>query len=208
MSLEAWIAYCIACIVISISPGAGAVNTMSNGIQYGVRHSVPAILGLQLGYSLQFVIVGLGLGTLLANSNQLFEIIKWLGVAYLVWLGIQKWRQPVLKIDHTDKNENRSQQKRFWQATLVNLTNPKATLFLVAFLPQFLNPTEPQLPQLALMTLTAISVDIVVMLGYATLAQSISLLLKEDRFQKQLNRLFGLLFIAAAALMASYRKSA
>ncbi len=206
MSLDIWIAFTIACIVISISPGAGAVNTMSNGLHYGVRHSIPAIMGLQLGYGAQFVIVGIGLGTVLASSNTLFEVIKWLGVAYLVWLGIQKWRQPMLRIDMNTSTTNLDYQRRFWQAAFVNLTNPKATVFLVALLPQFLELNKPQLPQFSIMTLTGISIDILVMLGYATLATTIARWMKSDQHQSWLNRLFGSMFVVAAGLMATYQR--
>ncbi len=205
MNLETWLAYLVACIVISLSPGAGAVNTISNGVQYGVRHSLPAILGLQLGYGAQFVIVGVGLGAVIASSSYLFAIIKWVGVVYLAWLGIQKWRQGPLRlttVDHCDLDYNR----RFWQAALVNLTNPKATVFLVALLPQFLDPDAPQAPQFALMTLTGVAVDIIVMLGYATLATQLVRWMKSERHQHRLNQVFGSLFIVAAALMAGYQR--
>ena len=206
MNLEVWLAYCLACIVISVSPGAGAVNTMSNGMQYGVRHSLPAIMGLQLGYGAQFVIVGVGLGALLASSTTLFELIKWLGVAYLVWLGIQKWRQPVLQIGAGNADDQDS-ARRFWQAAFVNLTNPKATVFLVALLPQFLDLDKPQLPQFTVMTATGLIVDIFVMLGYATLATTVAHWMRSDRHQQTLNRIFGSMFIFAAGLMASFQKS-
>ncbi|MEJ1415827.1 MAG: LysE family transporter, partial [Candidatus Sedimenticola sp. (ex Thyasira tokunagai)] len=80
MSIELWLAFFLASILISISPGAGAVNTMSNGVRYGVVDTLPAIFGLQLGYGIQIVIVGIGLGALLASSNIAFNIIKWLGI--------------------------------------------------------------------------------------------------------------------------------
>lgn len=205
MSLDIWIAYCIGCVVISLSPGAGAVNTMSNGIHYGVRHTLPAILGLQLGLGAQFVIVGVGLGALLASSDVLFDAIRWFGVAYLLWLGIQKWRQPLLRIDQ-QAGIGLDYWRRFWQAALVNLTNPKATVFLVAFLPQFIDPGQPQLPQLSLMTLTGLLVDIIVMIGYATLATTIAQWMKSPRHQRHLNQLFGGMFILAAGLLASYQR--
>jgi homoserine/homoserine lactone efflux protein len=205
VNAEVWLAYCLACIVISISPGAGAVNTMSNGLQFGVRNSLPAIFGLQLGYAAQFIIVGVGLGTLLASSTTLFEIIKWLGVLYLVGLGIQKWRQPLLRIQK-DSSIGLDNSRRFWQATFVNLTNPKATVFLVALLPQFLDLNKPQIIQFSLMAVTGLGVDIIVMLGYATLATNIARWMKTEVHQRRLNRIFGTLFVVAAALMASYQR--
>lgn len=205
MSPDVWFAYCVACIVISLSPGAGAVNTMSNGIHYGVRHTLPAILGLQLGYGAQFVMVGIGLGALLASSSLLFDSIRWFGVAYLVWLGIQKWRQPLLRIDHP-AGLGLDYRRRFWQAAFVNLTNPKATVFLVAFLPQFIDPARAQLPQLGLMTLTGLVVDIIVMVGYASLATAIAQWMKSPQHQRHLNHVFGGMFILAAGLLASFQR--
>ncbi len=198
-----WAAFLVACIVISVTPGAGAVNTMSNGLSYGVRHSIPAILGLQLGLAAQFVIVAIGLGAILTSSSHWFELIKWLGVGYLVWLGIQKWRHPFIVLQAADAS-NLDYRRRFWQAAFVNLTNPKATVFLVAFLPQFVDLSQPQIPQFTLMTVTGLTVDTLVMLGYATLAMQLSRWLKSEEHQQHANRLFGSMFIVAAFLMAVY----
>ncbi len=204
MNFELWITFLIASILISVSPGAGAVNTMSNGVRYGVRHTLPAIFGLQLGYGAPIIIVGVGLGALLAASNLAFSIVKWLGVAYLVYQGYQRWCQPPLDLEEASSH-CRDSRRRFWQAAFVNLTNPKATVFLVAMLPQFLNLGEPQLPQFTVMGVTLIIVDILVMLGYAALASKLSVWMRSERRQRFQNRIFGSMFVGAAALMATYR---
>ncbi|MES9962496.1 MAG: homoserine/homoserine lactone efflux protein [Candidatus Sedimenticola sp. 20ELBAFRAG] len=204
MTPELWLAFFIASVLISVSPGAGAVNTMSNGMHYGVRNTLPSILGLQLGYGIQIVIVGVGLGALLASSNLAFSIVKWLGVAYLVWLGYSKWRQPPLQLDMKAGGDTRN-QRRFWEATFVNLTNPKATVFLLALFPQFIEPEAVQATQFFIMGLTLILVDVGVMIGYASLASGLSRWMKEERHQRWQNRVFGSLFMGAAALMATYR---
>lgn len=204
MAFDLWLAFALASVLISVSPGAGAVNTMSNGMRYGVRASLPAILGLQLGYGAQIVIVGVGLGALLAQSATLFALIKWAGVAYLLWLGYCKWREPPLDMS-AGAESSESPSRRFWQAAFVNLTNPKATVFLVALFPQFLDLTAPQAPQLAAMGTTLLLVDVAVMLGYASLARGLSRWMKSERHQRWQNRAFGGMFVGAAALMASYR---
>jgi homoserine/homoserine lactone efflux protein len=205
MNPETWFAFLVASVVISVSPGAGAVNTMSNGLRYGVLHTLPAIAGLQVGLAIQFLVVGLGLGAVLASSTLLFSWVKWLGVAYLVWLGIQKWRQPPLDISG-DQPIERETSRRFWQAVLVNVTNPKATVFLVALLPQFLDLARSQEVQVLIMALTGISVDILVMLGYASLATQLARWLRHERHQKRMNQLFGGMFITAGGLMATYQR--
>lgn len=206
MSLTLWLTFVIAAVLISVSPGAGAVNTMSNGLQYGVRRSVPAILGLQLGYGAQILLVGAGLGAIIVSSALALSVIKWLGVAYLVWLGIQKWREPVPS--HQDNPQaSASNRKRFWQSAFVNLTNPKATVFLIALFPQFLVAGEPHGPQLATMGLTLVIVDCLVMLGYALLASQLYRFLTTPRRQKLMNQVFGSLFVVAAVALAGFRRA-
>jgi homoserine/homoserine lactone efflux protein len=206
MEPQLWLAFLVASLLISISPGAGAVNTMSNGMRYGVRHSLPSILGLQLGYGVQIVIVGVGLGALLASSNLAFSIVKWMGVAYLIWLGYSKWRQPPLHLQ-VAADVRESSRKRFWEAAFVNLTNPKATVFLVALFPQFIQTGAPQAEQFVIMGITLLLVDIGVMIGYATLAWRLSRWMKSEKHQRWQNRVFGSMFMGAAALMATYRQS-
>ncbi|MCP5416842.1 MAG: homoserine/homoserine lactone efflux protein [Chromatiaceae bacterium] len=204
MSIELWFTFFIASLLISISPGAGAVNTMSNGLRYGVRNSLPAIFGLQLGYAAQIVLVGIGLGALLASSTTAFNIVKWLGIAYLVWLGYQKWKQPPLRLEAGGDRGERD-WVRFWQAAFVNLTNPKATVFLIALFPQFVDTHTDQGTQFLIMGTTLILVDIAVMLGYATLAAQMSRWMKSEHHRQLQNRIFGSLFIGAAAILAGFR---
>lgn len=204
MAFDIWLAFLLASCLISISPGAGAVNTMSNGLRHGVRNTLPAILGLQLGYGAQILLVGVGLGALLASSALAFSLVKWTGVAYLVWLGVQKFREGGFGVTSEDQPQE-SAQKRFWNAAFVNLTNPKATVFLVALFPQFVDPNASHMTQFLEMGVTLIVVDVVVMLGYATLASRLLGWLKTPARQRHMNRVFGSLFMGAAVLMASYR---
>ncbi|WP_028303981.1 homoserine/homoserine lactone efflux protein [Oceanospirillum maris] len=206
MSLELFLAFLLASVLISISPGAGAVNTMSNGLRYGVRQSMPAIFGLQVGYGAQVVIVGVGLGALLASSELAFSLVKWLGAGYLIWLGYQKWREKPLAIEEGQQQLTVSAKKRFWQAAFVNLVNPKATVFLVALFPQFIVADAPQLPQFLIMGSTLIIVDIMVMIGYASLASKLSRWFKDPKHQKSQNRIFGGMFMAAGTALASYSR--
>ena len=206
MNSEMWLAFLLASFLISLSPGAGAINTMSNGLSYGVRNTLPAIIGLQLGLGAQIIIVGIGLGALLASSDTVYTGIKWVGVGYLLWLGISKWRQVPRPFDATQDSRD-SRKYRFWQAALVNLTNPKATVFLLALFPQFIDASAPHASQLVIMGSTLIGVDILVMVGYASLVSRLSGWMRDEVHQRWQNRIFGSLFIGIAALMAGYRNS-
>jgi homoserine/homoserine lactone efflux protein len=91
MTFEWWFAYLLTSIILSLSPGSGAINTMTTSISHGYRGAAASIAGLQTGLGIHIVLVGVGLGTLL-RSVLAFEVLKWAGAAYLIWLGIQQWR--------------------------------------------------------------------------------------------------------------------
>ena len=154
MELQVWLTLLVAAVLISLSPGAGAITSMSYGLSHGVRNALFAVLGLQLGWMTQFVVVAVGLGGIIAASVTLFTAVKWVGVLYLVWLGVQKWRDGgELKLRNVGIAF--SPWRAFWQSALVNLTNPKALVFLVALVPQVVDPARPQWPQLTLIGLQA-----------------------------------------------------
>ncbi len=205
MSIEVWLSYFLAVVILSVSPGAGAVNTMSNSIRFGVRRSIPAIFGLQAGLALDILLVGIGLGALVASSVTAFTALKWLGAAYLVYLGYRKWTdRGTVELEGGPAAETTS-WRMFNQAALVNLTNPKALVFLVALFPQFIEPARPQLPQFFILGLTLVGVDTLVMFGYASLASSLRQLLGSRRHMRIQNRIFGGLFVGAGALLASVK---
>lgn len=204
MSVEVWFAYVIAAIVFSFAPGSGTVNSISNGMVYGWRKSLASIAGLQLGMAIHIVLVGVGLGALVAQSALAFTVIKWVGVVYLIWLGIQKWReQNVLALENVDKSINA--RRLFQRAVLVNLANPKTIVFLVALFPQFINATQPQLPQLLILGMTTLVIDACVMLFYVCLASHFTRYIRSTTVMMRLNRIFGSMFIGCGALLALAR---
>ncbi|MEC7816765.1 MAG: homoserine/homoserine lactone efflux protein [Pseudomonadota bacterium] len=206
MSLTVWLTFLVAALFISLSPGAGAVNSMSSGLRYGVRKSLPTIAGQQFGYGAQILLVGAGLGAIVASSTLALSVIKWVGVVYLIWLGVQKWREPPVDVSRADLS-GFSRRQQFWNGALVNLTNPKATIFLIALFPQFLVAGAPHGQQLMTMGVTLIAVDIVVMVGYAVLASQLFRFMTTPARQRQMNRLFGGLFVTAAVALASFKRA-
>lgn len=204
MTFEWWFAYLLTSIILSLSPGSGAINTMTTSINHGYRGAAASIAGLQAGLGIHIILVGVGLGTLFSRSVIAFEVLKWAGAAYLIWLGIQQWRAAGA-IDLNTMAQTQSRSRLFKRAVFVNLTNPKSIVFLAALFPQFVMPKEPQLMQYIVLGVTTIVVDIVVMIGYATLAQRIALWIKGPKQMKALNKVFGSLFMLVGALLASAR---
>jgi homoserine/homoserine lactone efflux protein len=206
MSFNTWVALLIAGILISVSPGAGAVASMTAGMRHGVLRSFWTILGLQLGLLFQIAAVGFGVGALVARSEILFQTTKWFGVAYLTWLGIQSWRAQAQDMGAKRQTAPESAMRQIAQAFLVNITNPKAYLFMVAVLPQFLDSTKSVPVQFAIMAGTLIAVDFVVMNGYSLFSSQVARFLKSEQHQKYLNRFFGVLFFAVALALAFVRR--
>ncbi|WP_193074238.1 LysE family transporter [Pseudomonas sp. FME51] len=205
MSIETWLAFFVACWLISLSPGAGAVASMASGMNYGFARGYWNALGLQLALILQIVIVAAGVGALLATSALAFALIKWFGVVYLLYLAIRQWRAPAqaMTLEHRPIGRPLSLVLRGF---VINFSNPKAIIFILAVLPQFLDPGRPMLMQYVLMALTMVAVDLVVMAGYTGLAAKALRLLNSPRQQRLLNRSFGVMFGVAAGLLATVRR--
>jgi homoserine/homoserine lactone efflux protein len=208
MELSVWLTFFLASWAISISPGAGAVAAMSAGARYGLRRGYFMTLGLVLGILTQVLAVAVGLGALIATSATAFAIVKWLGVAYLLFLGVQQWRAPATPLvgpgTEAVPPTAGALVRRGW---LVNAVNPKGTVFLLAVVPQFLDLGAPLAPQYAVIGATLGFTDLVVMGVYTGLAARLLRALKQPRHIRAVNRVFGGLFVAAGALLASVRRS-
>ncbi len=208
MTLSTWLTFFVASWLISFSPGAGAISCMSVGMREGYRRALWNIAGLELGIALLIAIVAAGLGAVLAASAMAFAAIKWLGVAYLIFLGIQQWRAKVetVRLD-AGTGARRTPGQLVTQGFLINASNPKAIVFMLAVLPQFIDLHTPQLPQYAVMIATLICTDLVAMSIYALLAAKVLAALREPHHIQWLNRTFGGLFIGAGLLLASFKRS-
>ena len=141
MTLETWLAFFVACWVISLSPGAGAIASMSCGLQYGFWRGYWNAIGLQLALVLQIAVVAAGVGAVLATSELAFGLIKWFGVCYLLWLAWKQWQaQPEALDDSAAPRPIGRPLSLVLRGFLVNASNPKAIVFILAVLPQFLDP--------------------------------------------------------------------
>lgn len=208
MALDTWLAFFLASWIISLSPGAGAIASMSSGLQYGFLRGYWNAIGLQLGLAMQIAVVAGGLGAILAASSTAFYAIKWFGVAYVVYLAIKQWR--ALPMDMSDDAAIRPIGKpmaMMFRGFLVNASNPKALVFMLAVLPQFVNPQAPLLIQYLILGATMISVDMIVMAGYTGLASKVLRVLRTPKQQKRMNRTFAGLFVGAAGFLASLHRA-
>jgi len=207
MELQLWLAFLGAAIAISLSPGAGAILSMSTGLSHGVRRSYWSIFGLEIGLMVQLILVAVGLGAVLAGSALAFTVVKWLGVAYLLYLAVRQWRSKALELpDQMGESRDDARLPMLVRGALVNLTNPKGLVFLLAVLPQFVVPTAPLPQQYLVIGLTMVAVDLVVMGGYAGLASRLLRRLKTPRQQTVVSRTFSGLFATAAVVLSLVRR--
>lgn len=202
MDIHVWLAYLVTAVVFSLAPGSGTVNSISNGLSYGTRKSLAAIAGLQIGLSIHIILVGAGIGALVAQSALAFSIIKWVGAAYLVWLGIQKWRDRG-SLSTASMDDSLSGLTLMKNAVLINLTNPKSIVFLVALFPQFIDPTQNQVTQLLVLGITTVVIDAMVMLGYTSLASQMGRFIRSEKVMSKINKVFGSMFVGCGALLAT-----
>lgn len=190
------------------TPGPTVLLALTNGSRYGVRASVPGMAGAVLSDFVLISAVAVGLGALLAASEFWFSVVKWVGVVYLAYLGIRLLRSKgTVTIPAEARTEQVSVRAIFLRSFLVAVTNPKGYLFFSAFLPQFITPTQPQLPQYAALAVTFAVIDFTVMLAYASAgAQAIRLLRAKGVLW--LDRLCGGALLALAGSLALYRRHA
>ncbi|MCB2016835.1 MAG: LysE family transporter [Hydrogenophaga sp.] len=214
MELHVWLAYFAAAWVIAISPGSGAVLSMSHGLAYGVRQTSATILGLQVGLSVILLIAGAGVGALLLASATAFTVVKVVGAAYLLYLGWRQWRAPVdaqapvsgqALVQHPGLPTVR---ERLLTGFLTNVTNPKGIVFMVAVLPQFLDPARALWLQLLILLATTVFTDVVVMHGYALLASRAQRWLATAKARRTQNRVFGGVLMAMGASLIMVKRVA
>lgn len=209
MRWELWLAFIGASFAISVSPGAGAVQSMATGLTHGLRRGWWSVAGLQIGLMTQLAVVAVGLGAAVAGSLLAFTVIKWVGVVYLVYLAIRQWRITAQDLSTQVQVEvNGGRLALLGRGLLVNMTNPKGLVFLLAVLPQFVVPTQPLLPQYLAIGVTMTVVDVLVMGAYTGLAARLLRVLRTPRQQKVLNRTLSGMFAAAAVGLSLVRRSA
>jgi len=199
MIWQTWTLYALAAIGLSLTPGPNGLLALTHGAMHGTRKTLATITGGSLGFGLIIGLSMFGIGALLATWAGLLVIMKWLGGAYLVWLGIQLVRSDPIDISRSKTASSTKFRTLFGQGLVSAISNPKGILFFVAFLPQFVNSEESLFTQFLIMAMTFIVIEFAYELTVATLADRIKPLLV--RAGKNFNRVFGGVFIAIGVLL-------
>jgi threonine/homoserine/homoserine lactone efflux protein len=207
MSFEHWLAFAAASAVILAIPGPTILLVISYALSHGRKSAGATVAGVALGDFTAMTASMLGLGALLAASAALFTVLKWVGGAYLIYLGIKLWRAPVAEQADAQTNEARP-LRIFLHAYAVTALNPKSLVFFVAFLPQFLISSEPLLPQMILFEVTFLVLATINAASYALIAAGARRTIRKPSVQRIVNRTGGGLLVGAGILAAGWRKAA
>lgn len=207
MNLDMWVTCFVASWIFSLSPGAGSVFSMTNGLNYGFKRGYFGVIGLVLGLWIVFLAVVVGLGAIIQASPLAFNILKWAGVAYLFYLGLDQWRSKGSPVKVKEEHGTPvSIMSLIAKGVALNVVNPKGYIFMLAVIPQFIEYSAPLTPQYLIIAMTFALTDLVVMAGYTGLAAKALVYLKTEAHMSMLNKVFGALFMAAAMVLATFHQ--
>ena len=198
MPLDTWLIYLVAATGLSLSPGPNGLLALTHGALHGRGKALYTIFGGALGFIVVIALSMFGISALLQASLVWLTLMKWVGGAYLIWLGIQVWRSPPFGVEIHGSVAPRAGWSLFRQGALSALTNPKGLLFFAAFLPQFIDPTRSLTVQFFIMAGTFAVIEIATELFIASMAHRISPWLRRvgRRFNQACGGVFMLVGVA------------
>lgn len=200
MNLDTWLIYFSTVVAFMVTPGPSHLLMLSNSMTHGFKPSLATAVGDLTANSLQMIAASLGLAAILVASQGALTLVKWMGVAYLVWMGIRMWRNADKAGTKADASSSASLKKLWSQGFFTSAANPKAVVFFAALFPQFIDPTQPFLVQFLILSVTYILVDGAFLLSYGFSASWIASKLKSGA-TVIVHRIGGVFLIGAAAML-------
>lgn len=208
MTLETWALFAITETALCFTPGPAVLLVLSQGLTRGTGASVYANLGILAGNACYFALSATGLGAVLMASYEVFSAIRWIGAAYLVWLGVSAFlgRSSALTVTPVAGAPARW-TRTFANGFVLQVANPKALVFFVALLPQFIDPRGSVVAQVAILGVTSVVIEFFVLLAYGALAGRLTVVAARPRFQTLAHRVAGAMLVAAGVSVALQRRT-
>jgi len=203
MPLNIWLLFITTTFFVSATPGPNMLLAMTHGIHHGIKSTMATCAGLMVGLALIMLTSAAGLGALLSTSERLFAAVKYIGAAYLIYLGVKTWRAKPTPVREVEDREPSRGIDRFRTGFLVALSNPKAFIFFTALFPQFMDAQLPQRPQLAILAATFFVIEASWQFAYASCGARLANWLQSEHHARTVNRLSGSAFIGAGLLLSS-----
>lgn len=208
MTWQIWSAFAIIETALCLTPGPAVLLVLSQALRHGTLRTIWSIQGILAANTFYFVLSATGIGAILLASYDLFFAIKWIGAAYLVWLGASAFfgKSKTFSLKRADATPVRD-SRLYLNGFVLQMSNPKALLFFTALLPQFINPHAAIVPQVTILALTSVVIEFLVQLFYAVLAGRAAHLASRPRFARITERVAGSLLIGAGIGMAALRRA-
>ena len=200
MEFKVWLTYVVACLVLTATPGPSIFLGIVHSINYGLKRTIFTVLGDISANFIQMILVSIGLGLVIANSEFAFDIIKWLGAATLFYMGIKMLLAPAKSVDKKDDLEKVSNLRLYISGFMVAAGNPKAIVFFTAFFPQFIDTSQPLFPQMAIMCPTMALLDFTLVMLYAFSAKKV--LTTGKAKLHMINKVSGGILVGASGALA------
>ncbi len=207
ISFELWLAYVATVSIIVITPGPSVLLAASHGMSHGLNKTYDTISGDLSANIIQMTLAALGLGAILLASESLFYGMKWVGVGYLIYMGIKQWLTSPQNMFKLEKEKSTSTKKLFITGFSVSASNPKAILFFAALFPMFIDPALAKLPQIIILGITFIILDGSSLIIYAKFAEKIKSWLESKGKANYQNKIIGTLLLLAAGALSLVKRN-
>ena len=207
MNFTLWISFVGTVLILVWTPGPSVLLATANSMKYGARKTIGTILGDLSANLIQMVLASAGLATIVINSGQLFQIIKWFGVLYLIYIGLKKIiSTPSIKFQNRN-TENRSFLSLYTEGFLMSAANPKAIVFFAALFPLFINQSSPFIPQVFILGVTFLILDGISLLAYSYFAKRLKGYLENTKKVHLQNRIVGSLLILSGIMLSMVKRA-
>lgn len=206
METSLYAGFVLATVVLILIPGPIVTLTIANSLAYGTRHGLRTVLGTSMATALLLLVGGFGMASVFVLLADWFEMLRWVGAAYLIWLGVQQWRAKAVNLADAEAHLG-PKKSLFWQGFVVSITNPKTIFFYAAFFPQFIDPAMATGPQLLILSITFLVIATSLDCGYAVLSGKLRPMLTSERRGRIRNRISGAFLIGTGLFIAFARKS-
>jgi homoserine/homoserine lactone efflux protein len=207
MNLDIWLTFIIATVILTLLPGPTMLLVIGHALVAGPKKAFITVTGVILADCTLVFLSLVGVGAVLSSSVLAFNIMKWLGVVYLIYMGINQWRDNSSGITPPENIKKESSKRMFFQGFITTLLNPKAIGFFIAFLPQFIMAEQPMYPQLMVLVSTFIFVVYIILGGYCLLAGQSRVWFKSSKSYIKMNKVSGATFIGAGLITATLQQS-
>ena len=206
MTVETWLLFAVTEAALCFTPGPAVLLVLSHGLTRGMGASIWANLGILAGNACYFALSATGLGALLLASYEVFSAIRWLGAAYLIWLGGSAFlgRSEIIAVKPA---ATASAGRTFVNGLVLQVANPKALVFFTALLPQFIDPHGSVVGQVAILGVTSVVLEFFVLLAYGAAAGRLTAVAARPRFQTVANRVAGSMLVAAGVGLARVERA-